>query len=326
MPILGDQDKLIYIKRKKEVGSKVKFVSFVYKGIESYGYTDSTLTKVVDLPKANAAYKQGTVLPATLIEAIKRGDEFLGIASQIKTWVDNNHDLNGLIIDSENEEFKLLAPIPRPTKNIFCVGKNYREHAIEMGSAKDIPEDIIVFSKTPTTVIGHQEKIESHHTITSALDYEGELAVVIGKKGKRISVEEADDYIFGYTVLNDITARDLQTKHKQYLLGKSLDSSCPMGPILITKDEINTPHDLMITTKVNGETRQMCNTSKMIFSIPTIISVISQGITLEPGDIIATGTPEGVGKGFKPPKYLRVGDQVEITIDQIGTLKNVVIE
>ncbi len=299
----------------------MRFISFSYEGLDSYGYTNASLSMVVDLKKATAIYKEQINVPLTLLDAIKQGEKFLEMVAKIKTWVEEEK-MSELMIDPKNEQFRLRAPIPRPTKNIFCVGKNYREHAIEMGSVEDIPEDIIVFSKAPTSVIGHQEKIESHKTITNALDYEGELAVVIGKEGKGISVEEAHHYIFGYTILNDITARDLQTKHKQYLLGKSLDSSCPMGPILLSKDEIPNPHNLKIRTKVNGELRQNGHTSQMIFDIPTIISLISQGITLEPGDIIATGTPEGVGKGFHPPKFLRGGDLIEITIDSIGTLRN----
>lgn len=223
------------------------------------------------------------------------------------------------------EDVNILAPIPRPRKNIFCVGKNYREHAIEMGGEADIPSYPMLFSKLPTSVIGPEQNIMSNSHVTQALDYEGELAVVIGKEGKDIPKEKAMDFIFGYTIINDVTARDRQKKHKQFLLGKSLDTFCPMGPSLVHKDEIENPHQLSIETRVNGEVRQKSNTKYLIFDIPTLISVISEGTTLEVGDIIATGTPAGVGSGFKPPKYLNSGDVIEIEIEDIGILRNNVI-
>lgn len=204
----------------------------------------------------------------------------------------------------------------------MCVGKNYRDHAIEMGSEQDIPKDIMIFTKATNTVIGHGETVLHHGEVTEELDYEGELAVVIGKRGKGVSPEDALDYVFGYTILNDITARDLQKKHGQFFIGKSLDTTCPIGPYLVTRDDIADPQNLEIKTRVNGETRQSSNTSEMIFNIPTIISTLSKGMTLEPGDIIATGTPAGVGKGFKPPLFLKKGDRVEIEIESLGILTN----
>ena len=181
---------------------------------------------------------------------------------------------------------------------------------------------MIVFTKAPTTVNGHEQTVPLHREVTSELDYEGELAIVIGKKGTSISRENAYDYIFGYTILNDLTARDLQSKHQQFFLGKSLDGTCPIGPWIVSKDAVPNPGDLEIETKVNGETRQHARTSLFLFPIDEIIATISKGISLEPGDIIATGTPAGVGKGFKPPRYLKNGDVIEITIESIGTLKS----
>ncbi|WP_019153296.1 fumarylacetoacetate hydrolase family protein [Robertmurraya massiliosenegalensis] len=224
------------------------------------------------------------------------------------------------------EEVSLLAPIPRPKKNIFCVGKNYEEHAIEMGSKDDIPEHIMVFTKAPTTVIGPNESVLPHEDITSQLDYEGELAVVIGKKGRKIKKEDALNYVFGYTIVNDVTARDLQAKHKQFFIGKSLDTSCPMGPWIVHSSAIDNPNQLSIETRINDEVRQKSNTENFIFPIEEIISVLSQGLTLEPGDIIATGTPSGVGKGFKPPRFLKAGDKMEVTVEKIGTLVNQIQE
>lgn len=216
----------------------------------------------------------------------------------------------------------LHAPIPKPTKNIMCVGKNYQDHVMEMGSAADIPKDVMIFTKAPTSVVGQEADILLHEDVTSELDYEGELAIVIGKTGKNIAPEEVHDYIFGYTILNDITARDLQKKHKQFFIGKSLDTTCPMGPYIVHKSVIEDHGALHVETKVNGEVRQSASTELMIFPIEDIVSTLSKGMTLEAGDIIATGTPSGVGKGFEPPKFLASGDQVEVTIEPIGTLSN----
>src|SRR5690625_164562 len=223
-------------------------------------------------------------------------------------------------------QVEILPPyIPR--KNIICIGKNYREHALEMtgNDEKAIPKKPVIFTKSPTSVIGHEETILAHETVTKALDYEGELAVIIGKSGTQISREEARNYIFGYTIINDVTARDLQKEHQQFFRGKSLDTFCPMGPVIVTKDEIEDVEALSIKTFVNGELRQDGNTKDMIFSISELIEVLSNGMTLEAGDIIATGTPSGVGKGFNPPKFLQKKDEVKIVIEGIGELTNHVI-
>ncbi len=258
--------------------------------------------------------------PSTLHEAITLGDGFIELAEKL---VDEEDTAKHTYIISE---IQLLAPIPRPSKNIFCIGKNYRDHAIEMGSEADIPEDIMVFSKVPTAVIGHGEGIPRHSGITEQLDYEGELAIIMGKTGTGITKDNAMNHVFGYTIINDITARDLQQKHKQFLLGKSLNGTCPMGPWIVHHSAVPNPENLRIVTKVNGEVRQNGNTSDFIFDIPTMIEELSKGMTLEAGDIIATGTPAGVGKGMKPPVFLRVGDSIEITIEGIGTLRNEIVE
>lgn len=292
----------------------MKFITGKRKGCCFVGLIDGN--HVIDMQRTSKE------IPTTLVECIEMGDKFIEISEKI--WRDfSKGEIAGEYIYSLSE-VELLAPIPQPRKNVFCVGKNYREHVLEMGSADEVPEDMIVFTKAPTTVIGTNTVVDSHQQITSALDYEGELAVVIGKSGKEIKEEEAFDYIFGYTIINDITARDMQKKHKQYFLGKSLDTSCPMGPSIVHKSAIPNPQNINIETKVNGEVRQQSNTSMMTFSIPQIISIISQGMTLEPGDIIATGTPAGVGNGFQPPRYLQSGDVMEVTIEGIGTLVNTV--
>jgi 2-keto-4-pentenoate hydratase/2-oxohepta-3-ene-1,7-dioic acid hydratase in catechol pathway len=205
---------------------------------------------------------------------------------------------------------------------VICIGKNYRDHAVEMGSEADIPEHPMVFTKAPTSVTGHGETVKSHLDATEQLDYEGELAVIISKSGSHISKENALDHIFGYTIVNDITARDLQKKHKQFFIGKSLDTTCPMGPVIVHKSAVSDPQSLKVETRVNGELRQSGSTGDMIFPIAELIETLSKGMTLEAGDIIATGTPAGVGKGFQPPKFLKPGDRVDITIEPIGTLSN----
>ncbi|QYK40853.1 MAG: fumarylacetoacetate hydrolase family protein [Paracoccaceae bacterium] len=225
---------------------------------------------------------------------------------------------------------RLCAPIPRPARNIMCVGKNYREHAREFArsgyeagavAGKDVDDFPALFSKLPGTVIAPGDTIDLHGGITSSVDYEAELAVIIGPGGRGIARADAWAHVWGYTIVNDVTARDLQRNHKQWFLGKSLDTFCPMGPWIVTADEVDALN-LQVTCHVNGELRQTANTRDLIFDIPTLIATLSAGITLLPGDIIATGTPAGVGIGMAPPRFLAPGDSVEIAISGIGTLAN----
>jgi 2-keto-4-pentenoate hydratase/2-oxohepta-3-ene-1,7-dioic acid hydratase in catechol pathway len=226
-------------------------------------------------------------------------------------------------------ELVLKAPLPRPPRNIFCVGKNYHEHAKEFANsgfdatAKEVvPEAPVVFSKPPSAVIGPGEPIPSYLDPTSSVDYEGELAVVIGTGGRGISRADALSHVFGYTIVNDVTARTLQQKHRQWILGKGIDGFCPMGPAILTADEVPDPTDLRVRTWINDEPRQDAPVADLIFDIPTLIETISAGISLEPGDIVATGTPAGVGIGFSPPKFLQPGDRVRVEISRIGVLEN----
>lgn len=223
----------------------------------------------------------------------------------------------------------LDAPFPRPARNIFCVGKNYFDHAHEfarsgfdMSAASGaVPDAPIIFSKVPESVIGPDHPILIDPAISTAIDYEAELAVIIGTGGRGIPRDRAADHVFGYTIVNDVTARDIQARHKQWLLGKSQDTFCPMGPWVVSADAVR-PEDMVVRCWVNDDLRQDAPATAMIFDVPTLISTISQGITLQPGDIIATGTPAGVGIGFDPPRYLREGDRVRIEISGIGTLEN----
>lgn len=220
-----------------------------------------------------------------------------------------------------------LAPV-LPTKNILCIGKNYHDHILEFdGSLEDIArvkENPIFFSKAISSIIGPGETIKLHSTTTSQVDYEAELGVIIGKTCLNVTEEDALDYVYGYTCLNDITARDLQKTHQQWMRGKSLDTHCPIGPWLVTADEISDPQNLEIRSIINGDIRQDANTALMMHTIASQISILSQGMTLNPGDVIATGTPKGVGMGFQPPKFLNPGDEVEIYIEKIGSLINMV--
>jgi len=227
----------------------------------------------------------------------------------------------------------LLAPIPKPRRNIFCVGKNYLDHVKEIkdsklgeaqGSMANLPKHPVVFSKVPEAVIATRVGIDSHPAATQEMDYEAELAVVIAKKGKAIAKADAMKHVWGYTIINDVSARDVQAKHVQFHIGKSFDTFCPMGPWLVSADELD-EKNTKIQCWVNGELRQDGNTNQMIFDIPTVIESISAGMTLYPGDVIATGTPSGVGMGFKPPRFLKKGDSVKIQIDGIGVLENPVI-
>ena len=274
------------------------------------------------------------VRPGALVDG--QVADLSGIAPSLIGIIASNHPiswLNEAVTNAPrlvNDSAKLVAPIPTPVRNIFCVGKNYAAHAHEFqrsgfdatSSGQDVPTAPVVFTKPPSSVIGPDAAILAYLDPSNSVDYEGELGVVIGRGGRAISRAAAMNHVFGYTIINDVTARTLQSKHKQWFLGKSFDSFCPMGPTVVTADEIPDPTLLRLETRVNGEIRQKALVSDLIFDIPTLIEAISLGITLSPGDIVATGTPEGVGIGFKPPKYLKAGDTVTITIDPIGSLTN----
>ena len=226
-------------------------------------------------------------------------------------------------------EVELLAPIPLPARNIFCVGKNYHEHAREFSSsgfdssavAGVIPKHPIIFSKVPESVVANNSDVMIDPKVSTAIDYEAELAVIIGKPGRGISKEQALDHVWGYAIINDVTARDMQGRHSQWLIGKSQDTFCPMGPWVVTSDSFDL-NAASVRCFVNGEMRQNARVTDLIFDIPTIIAALSEGITLKAGDIIATGTPAGVGIGFNPPRYLQAGDRVRVEIDGIGALEN----
>jgi 2-keto-4-pentenoate hydratase/2-oxohepta-3-ene-1,7-dioic acid hydratase in catechol pathway len=225
---------------------------------------------------------------------------------------------------------RLLAPLPTPRRDVFCVGKNYRAHVAEFGRSgydqpdrsEELPEHPVVFTKATTAVTGPFDDIDPHRGVTAELDYEAELAVIIGRGGRGIPREQALDHVWGYTAVNDVTARDLQRRHKQWAIGKSLDTHCPMGPYAVTADEVADVTALQVESFVNGEARQSAPVKDLIFDIPELIAVLSAGMTLLPGDVIATGTPAGVGIGFDPPRFLTSGDVVEVSITGLGRQRN----
>ncbi|MFS0688460.1 fumarylacetoacetate hydrolase family protein [Sporosarcina sp. 179-K 8C2 HS] len=296
----------------------MKLLSFRFEGKTLFGPKVKKEEAVWDVKSIAEAFGE-TDFPSTIIEGIAGGLEFVEKVRKLAEQARN----------SENpEQFKYaftdiewLSPIPRTPKNVLGVGKNYAEHAAEMGSEAP-PEKLLIFTKSPTAIAADEQELSVHADLTDTLDYEGELAVVISKKGRNIPKQLAYDHVFGYTIANDITARNIQTGHKQFFLGKSLDGACPMGPYIVTKDEIPNAHNLSIVTKVNDEVRQNGNTSDMIFKIDDVIAEISKFVTLEPGDVILTGTPSGVGKGMNPPQFLKTGDTVKISVEGIGTLVN----
>ncbi len=287
---------------------------------------------IVDLVQAFAlAREAGTIDraiadPVTLLDIISGGRPMQAACEQILQSVNTG------ALDSARRpaaETSLLAPIPRPAKNVFCVGSNYRAHVTEASRAQNkqdkVPDHPVFFTKPPTAVVGPGAAIRLDPGVSEKMDYEVELGVVIGKAGRDISQAAAIDHIFGFTIINDITARDVQRRHGgQFLKGKGLDTSCPMGPQIVTRDELSNFENLRISLQVNDETRQDGNTASMIFSIPRLLESLSEGMTLEPGDLLATGTPSGVGYAMDPPCFLKGGDSVTCEIEGIGRLQNTV--
>ncbi|ALS78051.1 MULTISPECIES: fumarylacetoacetate hydrolase family protein [Planococcus] len=294
----------------------MKLLSFRYEGKEGFGPKVKKEEAVWDLVAIQQQLEVLPAFPTQLIEGIPQGMEFV---EQIRKLTE------AAVQSDRSEEFKhsfseieWLAPISRTPKNIICVGKNYADHAKEMGG--EAPVDLVVFTKSATCISADGETVSVHSDVTDSYDYEGELAVIIGKAGHKIPKQMAYDYVFGYTIANDLTARDLQQKHQQYFLGKSLSGSCPLGPYIVTKDEIPQAQNLSIVTKVNDEVRQNGNTENMIRRVDDLVAEVSKYIALEPGDVLLTGTPAGVGKGFNPPKFLKAGDTIKVSIESIGTL------
>ncbi len=293
-----------------------RLISYRHEGLSQWGVLAADGQSIYSAYDLEETYY--IPLAETLEEFIETGEE--GLLNLAKLLESNGKDKS--VEPIPLSEVQLDVPF-HPRRNILCVGKNYQEHVREFDQNKNAanPAAPIFFTKATTSVIGPDEEIDSHPDVTSQVDYEGELGVIIGKRGTDIAPEDAMKYVYGYTIINDVTARDLQKTHVQWFRGKSLDTFCPMGPTILVG---GWPAPFTIYTRVNGHLRQEGNTSDLIFSIPKLISTLSAGMTLLPGDVIATGTPKGVGMGLNPPEFLKKGDVVEITIDPIGTLRNTV--
>ena len=280
---------------------------------------------VLDLARYSHLH-DGLRLPADMLGLIDAGPDAWRHARELCTRFTAELSTHDLAQDAEAglaypaDRVKRHAPILRPRKDVFCLGQNYAAHAAESGNPP--PTAPIYFTKPPTTVIGPGEPVPFPQGLTTRLDWEVELGVVIGLGGRDIPEARALDHVFGYTVFNDVSARDLQYRTSQWFKGKSLDGSCPMGPVIVTADEIPDPQHLRLQLSVNGVAKQDSNTGDMIFSVARIIADLSAGMTLEPGDCISTGTPQGVGDGRKPPEYLKPGDVMEAEVERVGVLRN----
>lgn len=278
---------------------------------------------LIDLARLGA--DEGVPLPSTMLDFIDLGSQAIGIANGLMEKAKSNFPVDVAIPVSNAN---VLAPIPRPRKNIFGIGLNYTEHVAESARALDtsdqLPKQPVIFSKPPTAVVAWNDPIRHNAKVTQQLDWETELAVVIGQRAQHVAEADALDYVFGYTVINDVSARDCR-RAGQWIVSKGQDSFAPMGPCIVTRDEIADPHNLNLWTKVNGVEKQNSNTRYMLFNINQLIADISSVMTLEPGDIIATGTPAGVGAGRDPQEFMWPGDVVECHVEGIGTLRNPIV-
>lgn len=297
----------------------MKFFTFEYEGLEEIGILTKDGEKIIPIDEVELSQEFFDM--NDFIETHQKSD----IEELDKLWKGEKK----ANVYYDFEKVLILAPIPLPLHDIICVGLNYKEHIAEAAAEledikNEIPTNPVIFSKRARYAGGLEAVIPLHDDITKKLDYEVELAIVIGKKISKIEKLEVKDSIFGYTIMNDISARDLIIKHQQWTIGKGLDGAVAMGPCIVHKDYIDYPIKLNITAKINGELRQNSNTKNFIFDIDSLVSDISKGMTLEAGDIISTGTPAGVGMSFDPPKFLNDGDIIECEIEEIGVLKNIV--
>lgn len=294
----------------------MKFLSFKYNDKTSYGVKVKREDAVWDLTQVFADFAEGDFHPKILLAGLQQ-NHTLDFQEQVRKAVVAAED------SGKAEDYKIsfndieFLPPVTPPNNVIAFGRNYKDHANELNHEV---ERLYVFTKAASSLTGDNAKIPNHKDITDQLDYEGELGIVIGKSGEKIPKALALDYVYGYTIINDITDRKAQSEQDQAFLSKSLTGGCPMGPYIVTKDELPLPENVNIVTKVNNEIRQDGNTGEMILKIDELIEEISKYVALHPGDIIATGTPAGVGAGMQPPKFLQPGDEVKVTIDNIGTL------
>lgn len=303
----------------------MKLVTFTHHGKMRIGALVNE--NVVDLHAAFLEYLQSegedraeqiteAYIPTDMVGFLQGGQTSLHYAKEAIEFALNNKENKNYVFATG--EVRMEAPVQEP-KKIICVGHNYREHILEMG--REIPPYPLVFAKFANTIIGPEDPIP-FHPISEQLDYEAEFTFVVGKRAKNVNEEDALDYVAGYTICNDVTYRDIQRRTLQWLQGKSVDGSAPMGPWLITSDELADPSGLDITLSVNGEQRQKSNTENLVFSVPKLVSFLSSLMTLEPGDVVMTGTPGGVGVAMEPQVFLKDGDVVKIEVDKVGVLEN----
>lgn len=286
--------------------------------------------QVVDLNAAFLAFLQSkgevraeqiteAYIPRDMVGFIEGGEQSLNYAKEAVDFALKNSDAPYVL---KADEVKMEAPVQQP-KKIICVGHNYREHILEMG--RELPPNPVVFAKFSNAIIGPEDDIP-FYPISEQLDYEAEFTFVVGKRAKNVSEEDALDYVAGYTICNDVTYRDIQRRTIEWLQGKTVDGSAPMGPWLVTSDELPNPSGLDIALYVNGEERQRSNTENLVFSVQKLVAFLSELMTLEPGDVIMTGTPGGVGVAMDPPSFLKDGDVVRIEVDKVGVLENKVVK
>jgi 2-keto-4-pentenoate hydratase/2-oxohepta-3-ene-1,7-dioic acid hydratase in catechol pathway len=299
----------------------MRYVTFSLPGDPTERFGALAADRVIDVVEAVSGTWPGPT-PDSLLALIQAGPEaWRHMASMLQPRLAHADDR-----DPRVQDIRWRAPIPRPRKNIFCLGQNYLSHAKEAARARDrelkIPEVPVFFTKTPTTVIGPYDPVPWDPAVTDQVDYEAELGVIVGIGTKNIPRGEALERVFGYTIINDVSARDLQKSHLQWFKGKSLDGFCPMGPSVVTADEFGDPQNKRISLRLNGEPRQNATTADMIFCVAVCLEYLAKGMTLEPGDIIASGTPEGVGLGRVPPEYMKDGDVMETEIEGIGAMRN----
>jgi 2-keto-4-pentenoate hydratase/2-oxohepta-3-ene-1,7-dioic acid hydratase in catechol pathway len=300
----------------------MKFISFLYRDQAAAGLVLGE--HILHLSEAARLAAEPLDL-SSMLGIIRGGEQALAACRRL---AQRGGELAAAVLPAA--QVHKLAPIPAPARNVFCVGRNYLDHVKEsaaaMSASAQLPEVPQFFTKATQAVIGPGAEVRLDSSVTHALDYEVELAVVIGRDGRDIAAATALEHVFGYTVANDVTARDLQRRHGQWFKGKSLDTTLPLGPCIVSRDEISDPRSLELSLSVNGQERQRARVDQMIFDIPTIIAALSAGMTLQAGDIIATGTPSGVGFAMTPPQFLHDGDEIAARIDRIGELRNRVVE
>ncbi len=311
------------------LGGALKLVTYksngaLHPGVVLDGDRILNLADAIRTGQAQGLVDSAIVPPSSILEVVQNEQSLLAACNKVTDAVQAG-ELPFLGVSAS--ETPLAAPIPRPLKNVFCVGSNYRAHVSEASKAQSkqdkVPKLPVFFTKPPTAVVGPDEDIRLEPFVSDKMDYEVELAVIIGKAGRNISKQNAMDHVFGFSIVNDVTLRDLQRAHGgQFLKGKGLDTTCPFGPQIVTIDEVPDFDNLRIGLTVNEEIRQDGNTRDMIFDIPTLIESLSEGLTLEPGDILATGTPSGVGYAMEPPHWLKDGDVVTCEVEKIGRLSN----